>query len=80
MRKVRILEQLLHHLGRNQVAFFQRPQNRFAQSLHVLLARLLHIQLVNAILRIEAALKEEIRKPVHQLLQVDVLGRFGCVA
>ena len=49
LREVGIVQQLFHHLRRNQVAFFESTQNRFAQRIHVLLARFLHIEFVDAV-------------------------------
>ena len=79
LREVGILQHLLHQLGRHQVALFQSAQDGFAQLLHVLLARALHIHFVDAVLVVEAALQEEVRHAAHELLQVDVVGRVGRV-
>ena len=64
-REVRILQELLHQLGRNQIAFFESAQDGFAQFVHHALGRHLRIHLVDAVLRFEAALQQEIGELVH---------------
>ena len=39
----------------------------------MLLASPLHIQFMKAVLRVESALKEKVRKPVHQVLQINIV-------
>src|ERR1700730_12409533 len=46
----------------------------------MLLPRALGIELVETILRLEAALQEEIGKPVHQFLEIDVLRGVRSIA
>ena len=77
--KIGIVQHLLHQFGREQIAFLQRAQDRFAQLVHHFFARALRIHFVDAELRFEAALQEEIGEAAHQLLQIDVVSSVGRV-
>ncbi len=86
LRKIGILQQLFHQFRRDQIAFLERAQNRFAQLVHMLLGEPLHIQFINAVLRVESALKEKVGEPVHQILQVNIVrclrlvSRIACIS